>query len=173
MRLSILVIFALLAVTVLLPGQATAHRRGKNTIRINLDREQPTVDDFAFFMESYVHRHFYEGKFPVYEKRFYLKEFSGLKQEGNKITVNFLTLDNKTKKTFADSMDFTRIPTGNWIYITANGEQKEVYTYVNKFGYYYQKFHLSSVFGTGLAAGLVIFGIMRLKKKKDEAAVAA
>ena len=168
MRLSIVLIFALLAVTVVLPGQAMAHRRSKNTIRINLDREQPTVDDFAFFMESYVHRHFYKGKFPVSEKRFYLKEFSGLKQEGNKITVKFLTLDNKTKKTFADSMDFTRIPAGNWIYITDNGEKKEVYTYVNKFGYYYQKFHLSSVFGTGLAAGLVIFGVMRLKQKKRQ-----
>lgn len=63
-------------------------------------------------------------------------------------------------------MDFIRKPAGNWIFVTEKGEEKEVYTYVNKFGYYYRKYHLESVFGIGLAAGLVIFGVMHLKNKK-------
>ena len=147
-------------------GTAAAHSTA-GRIKIDLDKKQPTTDDFAYFMESYVHRQLYEGKFEKWQKRFYVKDFLKVDQQGDRATVHFLTLDNMEKKDFADSMSFTRGWNGTWHFQPENSsEQIPVYTYVMKWGYYYERYILPGSIA-GLAVGVSALGLLVVKRKKN------
>lgn len=158
------VFFLLLLVTFSFPGSTMAHST-KGRIKINLSEEVPTVDNFAYFMESYVHRHFYDDTFERAEKRFYVKEFKRVELNGNKATVHFITLDNKEKSNFTDSMTFQRGEDGVWFYTEPSGKQVVVYTYVMKWGYYYKKYILP-ISMVGLGGALVVLAFLLIRKRK-------
>lgn len=154
----------LLLVTFSFPPCTMAHST-KGRIKVDLSEQIPTVDDFAYFMESYVHRHFYIGKYEKTEKRFYIKEFKRVEQKGNTATVHFITLDNKEKSNFADTMTFQRGGDNVWFYTEPSGKQVVVYTYVMKCGYYYNKYILP-ISIVGLCGALVVLGFLVLRRRK-------
>lgn len=146
-------------------GSAQAHSTA-GRIKIDLDRKQPTTDDFAYFMESYVHRQLYESEFEKWHKRFYVKEFLRVDQQGDRATVHFLTLDFKEKRDFPDSMTFERNRDGVWYYQPEKGGEKiVVHTYVMKWGYYYQRYILPASVA-GLALGLSALALLFIKRRK-------
>lgn len=159
--LSALCLFFL--VTVSFPPDSMAHST-KGRIKISLSKKLPTVDDFAYFMESYVHRQFYIGKFEKPDKRFYVKDFKRVEHKGNTATVHFITLDNKEKSSFDDKMTFQRRSDGVWFYTEPTGKEVTVYTYVMKWGYYYNKYIFPlSLFG--LAAGIVALIFLFIRRR--------
>ena len=149
-------------------GTALSHST-KGRIKIPLDKKTLEIDDIAYFVESYVHRDLYKGKFEKAEKRFYVNKFHNIKQNGNTAVIHFRTLDNKTKEKFDDQMTRHRLDNGVWAY--KNGQEpREMYTYVLKTGYYYKKYVLPvSTAGIGIAITvLVIYRIMKRRKSSGQ-----
>lgn len=162
-----------------LAATAQAHST-KGRIKVELNKAQPTVDDFAYFMESYVHRHLYKDRYEKYKGRFYLKDFVKLEQQGDRATVHFITLDFKAKtrgekykgkSEFPETMIFQRDNQG-WFYQPLVGDPVRVYTYVDKWGYYYQRYVLPGA-GVGMVLALGSFTILRQRRKKAAAPQAA
>jgi hypothetical protein len=164
------VIFFMLAAVLLAvgPSPVQAHST-KGRIKIPLEKEEIGVDDVAYFVESYVHRKLYKDRFVKHEKRFYVREFTTVEQHGNRAAIHFVVLDNKEKTTFPDAMTVNRGADGVWRYLPANvATPVELYTYVMKWGYYYQRYVLPiSVVGAVLALFLLIF--LRLIKRRKGA----
>ena len=146
------------------PCSSSAHST-KGRIKIDLSEKSPTVDDFAYFMESYVHRHFYDGKFEKTKNRFYVKEFKRVEQNGNSATVHFITLDNKEKSDFEDTMTFQRGDGGVWSYTEPSGTVVVVYTYVQKWGYFYKKYILPISIG-GIAVAALVLAVLMVRRRK-------
>lgn len=152
-------------------SSAMAHStKGRKKIMLELTR--PTSDDFAFFMESYVYRNLHNDEGPQGEKRYYVAEFQKVEFSDNEQTarVFFLCLDNKTRKTFQDSMLFHRDANGSWLYTDKKGNAHNVYTYVKKSAYYYNKYGtwiaiVGILFCLGILAIIII--IRRLRKRQD------
>ncbi len=169
MRRTWLVALLVLTVFLTLCSTASAHST-KGRMKIDLDLEKPTINDFAFFMESYVYKEFYRDREPQWENRFYVKDFKGLELQGNQAVVRFLTLDTKTHKDFADAMRFTRDQDGRWYFTPSRGKKVKVYTYVMKGGYYYKKYGLPlSIAGLILSVG--VLGLLYfLRRRKTVAA---
>ena len=89
-------------------------------------------------MESYVHRYLYKDKYKKWENRFYVNKFINIQQNKNSAVINFKTLDVKTKNIFNDKMTINRLKNGIWVF--KNSEQAvEMYTYIKKSTYYYNK----------------------------------
>jgi hypothetical protein len=144
---------------------AAAHST-KGRIKIPLEKVAPTIDDVAYFCESYVHRELYRHRFENNQRRFYVKEFVRIDREGPVATIHFLTLDVKEKRDFPDRMQIRRGADGVWTYTpAAGGEPVPLYTYVTKWGYYYQTYVLPvSAAGTVLAVAL--FGLLRFGQRR-------
>ncbi len=154
--------------------EAKAHST-KGRVKIEMSKDMPTIDDFAYFMEYYIHNHFYRGKFEQAEKRFYVKEFIdiNLDTKGRKAVVRFRTLDNKTKKDFEDSMTFQRGDTGSWLFKAEGALTAEpVYTYVSKGEYYLQRYPKPLAVGSGVL-GVAALGLMVWQQKRKAAALSA
>ncbi|MBN2231409.1 MAG: hypothetical protein JW781_01130 [Deltaproteobacteria bacterium] len=152
---TLLLLPALIVLFGLLAGSAGAHSTA-GRIKVDLDLSEPGVDDFAYFIESYVHRQLYDGKFAESRRRFYVREFIGVEHEDRRATVRFLVLDNKNKRIFPDAMNFSRRPDGVWRYRGAAGDFIPVYTYTMRWTYYYRRYILPvSVGGTALGLGLL------------------
>jgi hypothetical protein len=139
---------------------AKAHST-KGRVKMDMNKETPTIDDFAYFMESHVHTDFYKTAHADSEKRFYVKEFIGVTfpEPGKKASVRFITLDTKTNKNFEDVMNFVREDNGSW-YVdgTVNDGRVTVFTFVTKSQYYLLKYPLVFKLGPGfLAAALVVY----------------
>jgi hypothetical protein len=141
-------------------------------VKIDLSSKQPTVDDFAYFMEYYVHKELHRHRDPQWEGRFYVKTFDRVEQQGNKAVVHFATLDTKNRADFADSMTFERGSDGVWRYTDEKGEQVVVFTYVTKGTYYYQKYILPlSIAGLSVAViGLFLLRLRRGRRQQPGAA---
>lgn len=139
---------------------ADAHST-KGRVRMDMNKETPTIDDFAYFMESHVHTDFYKTAHADSEKRFYVKEFIGVTfpEPGKKASVRFITLDTKTNKNFEDVMNFVRDEDGSWYVDGAvHGGRVAVFTFVTKNQYYLLKYPLVFKLGPGfLAATLVVY----------------
>ncbi|MBW2011099.1 MAG: hypothetical protein JRI32_05495 [Deltaproteobacteria bacterium] len=146
---------------------AEAHST-KGRIRVSLDKEVIGIDDIAYFAESYVHRQLYQSKFEKSKRRFYVKEFDRVAQKDGRVDIYFTVLDMKKNTTFDDTMTLSRKKSGVWSYTPeGGGPPVEVYTYVNKFGYYHEKY-LFPASACGLAAALCAFGVIRIRKKRGE-----
>ena len=152
-----------------LSGSAFAHST-KGRIKIPLSKKTLEIDDVAYFMESYVHRHFYKGKYEKAEKRFYVNKFLKIDQDRNEAMVYFKTLDNKTKKIFDDKMLLHRQPCGVWVYVGSD-EIRPMYTYVKKTGYYYKKYVLPISSG-GIFLAVCVLGFLRFRKRKQKSSPA-
>jgi hypothetical protein len=167
------VMLILLAIWLMaLPHQVAAHSTA-GRIKVDLTEKMPGMDDFAYFMESYVHRELYRNRFEQWEKRFYVKEFLRVDRSDNRAVVHFLTLDHKENKDFADRMTFHRGEDGRWWFQSDNGERVVVYTYIPKSRYIYEKYLLPAA-SIGLSFAMVLlFGLVwrrrRLGKCPDSA----
>lgn len=146
---------------------AEAHST-KGRIRVSLDKEVIGIDDIAYFAESYVHRQLYKLKFEKSKRRFYVKEFDRVAQKGGRAEIYFTVLDMKENATFDDMMTLVRKKSGVWSYTPeGGGPPVEVHTYVDKWGYYYEKY-LFPTSACGLAAALCGFVLIRVRKRKGE-----
>ncbi len=155
-------------------SQAMAHST-KGRMRVPLEKEVLTIDDIAYFFESYVHREFYKGKFERPEKRFYVNTFLGVDQQGDRAIVRFKTLDmskgfkakdiKQGKGIFEDHATIVRLDSGIWAFEVPGKTPVEMYTYVKKTAYYYKKY-VMPVSIAGLALGVGILALLRLKKRK-------
>lgn len=157
----IISIMAILAFTVAL--DARAHST-KGRVKVPLDKDELCVDDLAYYVESYVHRHLYKGKKEPSKQRFYVKEFIRLDQLDKRATIHFEVLDNKTKGNFKDAMVFVQQPDGQWVNPQpAAPRLKPVFTYVAKNSYRYKKYVLP-LSGVGLAVGGVVLLMLRVRR---------
>lgn len=136
----------------------------KGRIKIPLEKAVLEIDDVAYFFESYVHRQLYRDRYEQSRRRFYVKEFLRIDQDGPRATVHFLTLDVKEKRDFPDRMHIRRGSDGVWTWTPAEGESPvALYTYVRKWGYYYQKIILP-VSAVGLVLTAVFWVWLRFKR---------
>jgi hypothetical protein len=164
------VIVLLLAAVLLTAAAAPVQAHStKGRIKIPLEKEKIGVDDVAYFVESYVHRELYKDRFEPSEKRFYVKEFVRVARDGPRADIHFIVLDVKEKTTFPGVMTLQRDSDGTWRYWAKNATAPlEVYTYVMKWGYYYQRYILPiSMAGAGLALFLLV--VLRLIKRRKGA----
>jgi hypothetical protein len=149
-------------------GTAAAHSTA-GRVKVDLQGKAPGVDDFAYFMESYVHRELYRGRFEQWEKRFYVKEFTAVQHLGDRAVVRFVTLDHKENEDFADEMGFSRSRDGRWWYVPKSGDKVAVYTYVTKWSYLYDQFILP-VSATGTVLGLALLAGLVWRRRRAEKA---
>jgi hypothetical protein len=163
------VIFLLAAILLLDSAVAARAHSTKGRIKIPLEKTDIGVDDVAYFVESYVHRELYKHRFVQSKRRFYVKEFLRVDHDGPRADIHFIVLDVKEKTTFPDVMTIRRGSDGIWHYRTKNTTAPlEVYTYVMKWGYYYQRYVLPiSAAGVGLA--IFFLAMLRLHKRKKGA----
>jgi hypothetical protein len=147
-----------------LPHQVAAHSTA-GRIKVDLTEKMPDMDDFAYFMESYVHRELYRNRFEQWEKRFYVKGFLRIDRSDNRAVVHFLTLDHKENSDFADRMSFQRSEDGRWLFNSDHGEPVPVYTYVPKTRYYYEKYILP-VSLAGLLSALALLFLLILRRRR-------
>ena len=138
----------------------------KGRIKVALDKDKLVINDIAYFAESYVHRHLYKDKYKKAEKRFYVNKFINIEQNKESAVIYFKTLDVKTKNIFKDQITITRLKNGKWVFNPQNSKETiEMFTYIKKSTYYYNKYVLP-MSATGLALGLLGFGLLRIKKRK-------
>ncbi len=153
----------------MLAAPAWAHST-KGRVRVPLQKAVLEIDDVAYFFESYVHQEFYRDRIEPSRRRFYVKKFLRIDQDGPIATVHFLTLDVKEKRDFPDRMEIRRGNDDVWSYTPpAAGAPVPLYTYVTKWGYYYHKVVLPvSIAGILLAAAL--FGWLRFVRRRPRPA---
>ncbi|MBU1195042.1 MAG: hypothetical protein KKE62_04260 [Proteobacteria bacterium] len=147
----------------LTPAQAHSTQ---DRVKIPLDKDVLEIDDIAYFIESHVHRQFYNDRYEQAEKRFYVESFTRIEQLGDRADIYFKTLDVKTNDTFDDKISILRMENGKWAMKT-KGRTTEIYTYVTKSSYYYKTyiFPLAAV-GVVLAGLEMIF--LRLKNRRGK-----
>lgn len=145
---------------------ASAHST-KGRIRTDLTIARPTADDFAYFMESYVHNELYRHREEKWEKRFYVREFKEVKfqENGKTAEVFFIRLDTKGNKLLDQSMVFERGRDKVWFFTDDMGVKVPVYTYLPKARYYYEKYVLP-VSGGATALFLVVLGLLIWRRKR-------
>lgn len=168
------IVILCLALVLGLQGMAMAHST-KGRMKVPLDKDQLAIDDIAYFFESYVYREFYKDKFEKPDKRFYVNQFLGVDQNGNHAVVRFRTLDmsqgfkakdiKQGKGIFEDKAAIVRLDSGVWAIEVPGKKPVEMYTYVKKTSYYYKKY-VMPVSIAGLALGVGILVLLRLKGKK-------
>jgi hypothetical protein len=154
-----------LALLLTLSSTALAHSK-KGRMKIDLATEEPSLNDFAFFMESYVNKELYRDRFDKWESRFYVKDFETIERKGSQATVSFITLDTKENSDFKDSMTFEREEDGVWYYHTAKGDHVNVYTFVMKGAYYYQNYILPFSVPGLIVSACVLSGMFFVRKRK-------
>nr|WP_320013190.1 hypothetical protein [uncultured Desulfobulbus sp.] len=171
MKRSFLLALVLLLLLLSMTEAALAHSN-KGRKKMDLDLDRPTADNFAYFMESYVHRELYRGRNPKWENRYYVREFKNVDINGNQAVVDFIALDAKSNDTFDDSMTFVRGEDGVWQHQTPDGTRVTVYTYVPKLIYYSKKFsRIGPIVGvTGASAGILALVVLRRRRAAGKSA---
>lgn len=167
MRRFLLSVTMLFLVLLTMGGAASAHST-KGKMKVELDLENPTANDFAYFIDAYVLKELYRNREPVWENRFYVKDYTGIELQGNQATVSFLTLDTKTNKNFPEKMRFEREGDGVWHYHAAGGAELPVHTYTTKGTYYWNKYGTLITVCAGIAsvAGAGVL-VMRRRSSKE------
>ncbi len=163
----LIIVFLALVILFGMQTGADAHST-KGRMKILLEKDVITVDDMAYYIEPYVHRKKYKGEYEKSKNRFYVKDFIKVEQKDGSADVFFTVLDVKENRNFGDSMAFARNRDGTWSHIDEEGTKiAQVYTYVDKKGYYYKKYVLpGSCAGIVLAGGVLIF--FRIRKRSKE-----
>lgn len=162
--LKVLLLLVMLGMTAV---SAQAHST-KGRLKVALDKDVVGVDDVAYFVESYVNRHLYKNRFKKSKSRFYVKEFQGVDQRDKEADIRFLVLDMKDQSDFPDKMTILRGDDNIWRYQPEGEPALEMYTYVPKWRYYYERYMLP-ISGAGLAVAVGIFFVLRLKKRRKGA----
>ena len=152
------------------PLRRCSGRHGHSTkgrIKIPLEKAALSIDDVAYFVESYVHRELYAKHGAENKRRFYVKAFAGLDPGGNQAVVRFTVLDLKENRTFPDRMTIFRGDDGLWRYAPGGGDEVvPLYTYVKKWGYYYQRYiQPFSLIGAGIAVAALV--LLRIRRRKQ------
>jgi len=147
-------VFLLLGIVAAEP--AAAHST-KGRIRVPLKKAVLAIDDVAYFFESYVHRQLYKDRYEKSNRRFYVKKFVRIDQQGPQATVHFITLDIKENRDFPDTMQISRGVDTIWVY-RPGGKDAPVplYTYVKKWEHYYRTYFVPAL-GAGV---LVLAGVL-------------
>ncbi|OPY70698.1 MAG: hypothetical protein A4E57_00315 [Syntrophorhabdaceae bacterium PtaU1.Bin034] len=123
---------ALLCLLALCTGTVFAHST-KGRVKAPLTKSTITINDVAYFVESYVLRHFYADAGGDNNHRFYVRDFVSLKQEGNHAQIDFVVLDKKENRSFPGSMTIRRNAGGTWEHVPKPGAPPvEVFTFVKK-----------------------------------------
>lgn len=163
------IMWILLAV-LLTSGQAFAHSTA-DRVKVPLQEKQPSVDDVAYFVESYVHRQLYSDNTPATENRFVVKNFIGVEHAGDTALVRFVTLDKKDNKSFDDSMSIRRGSSGVWGYTSKDGgEPLEIHTYVTKTRYYWETSWKRIAIILGVLSCLSPLALWHVKREARKAA---
>lgn len=157
----------LLTATIMVGGAVAAHAHStKGRIKIPLKKAVLSIDDVAYFVESYVHRRLYKDRFARSKRRFYVKEFVQVDQNGSRAEIRFIVLDMKNHATFTDAMNIYRGEGGIWRYRPGNESVPvELYTYVMKWGYYYQRYMIP-VSAAGIVIAVVFLVWLRIRNRK-------
>ncbi len=158
---------------VVMAGPALAHNT-KDRVKIPLNFGQPSVDDVAYFVESYVHRELYSDKTSATESRFVVKDFIAVEQSGDKAVVRFITLDKKDNSNFEDSMTLERGAGEIWRHRPkGGGEPLEVFTFVTKTRYHWETSWKRIVIILGALSCLSPVALWYVKREERKAAVRA
>ncbi len=130
----------------------------KGRIKAPLEKEAISIDDIAYFAESYVHRRLYHDNTRKTENRFFLKEFVALDRKGGTADIRFVVLDKNKNTTFTDSLCIARGKNGVWHYQPPGGEPPiEIHTYAPKGAYYREKYGTRGFIAAGvLGCGLLV-----------------
>lgn len=135
-------------------GHSTQGRK-----KVNLKADQPTVDDVAYYVESYVNRYKYADTYPDSNNRFIAEEILGVEAHhehpGEAVTVHFRVLDKKENRKFEDNLVLDRTDKGLWVNNEDGG--KVIYTYVSRFLYNYTHYVIPGLGVTALLALLSYF----------------
>ncbi|WP_319406540.1 hypothetical protein [uncultured Desulfosarcina sp.] len=160
-------------IAMLVPATAAAHST-KGRLRIPLAKEAIVIDDVAYFVESYVHRELYKTRYAKSKNRFYVRDFIAVDQKGDEAEIRFVVLDNKEKTTFPDAMRIRRNDDGVWTYLPQGSDMPlEMYTYVQKWGFYYQRYIFPASAAGILVSGVLLFFLRRQKHSRKRAACEA
>lgn len=148
-RIAVCLLFVL---TVLAPCAAAAHGT-KGRVKMDLDKDKPTVDDFAYFVEGYVGSRMFAGVEGPTDNRFVVKDFEGIELHGGSAIIRLIVLDKNGSREFPESMRFTRSEDGVWMYAPPDGKPIPVHTFVPK-TYYHYRTYVRPMAWMGLAVGL-------------------
>ena len=147
------------------PAAPAGAHSTRGRIKIPLEKAVLEIDDVAYFFESYVHREFYRDRFEKSQRRFYVKEFVRIDQDGPEAMVHFLTLDVKGNRDFHDRMQIRRGADGVWTYTPQAGGPVPLYTYVKKWDHYY-RIYILPLSAAGLALTAALLGWLRFGRRR-------
>ncbi len=167
-RSSLLILLACLLITgemFSVPKSAQACPPGM--IKTALDWSNPSLEDFSYFIESYVTHEKYRHHFDNYQSRFYALDFLSLERQGRGASVLFEVLDVKYNSRFQERMVFSRAGNGNWQYSEPDGNVRNVFSYMPTWLYVVQTY-LRPAAMVGLPLLLVLLLVLRLRKKKNK-----
>ncbi len=133
-------IVGMLALSFLLTASPALAHSTKGRVKVDLSDEIPTMDAFAYFIESHVNRERFADTGEPFRDRYIVDRFSSMEQYGSSATVRFVVLDKNGDRRFEDSMTFQRSPGGTWEYLAPDGRRVKVYTYISKSTYHYRTF---------------------------------
>jgi hypothetical protein len=147
----------------------------KGRIKVPLDKPYITVDDVAYFAESYVYRHLFDDGTRRTRHRFFLREFIGIETGVSTIDVrrkavdiHFVVLDKKDNRVFNDYITIDQDKNGIWHYHPPGGKPPvELFTYIPETTYFLQKYATVISAGGILCGGFVLIIIRRLKKGRS------
>ncbi len=157
--------FLLLVVTGILSlficGVVAAHST-KGLMKAPLKKDALTVNDVAFFVESFVMRELYNDK----NFRFIVKDFVSVKQEGRKAVVDFEVFDKKDNRSFPEKMEIAQGTDGVWSYTPKGGEPVAMFTFVSK-GSQAGGGSLQELLMGGFALAAAVLGVFVIRKKAN------
>ncbi len=106
--------------------QAHAHST-KGLKKIVIDWEKLRIDDVAYHVEPWVVQGMGNQ---ADDGRYMVRDFTGITQEGDRVTVNFIIADRKGPE-FPSSTRFERRGDGTWAHVDETGQvlAQPVYTY--------------------------------------------
>ena len=160
------VLCMLLLGAIFLPPQVSHACGPPGMTRTVLNWGNPGIGDFSYFIESYVNHEKYRGRFEHAEGRFFAAAFHEMERQGRRASVSFEVLDIKHNSRFQDQMDFMRTANGAWQFVGADGNVREVFSYMPTWLYAVQTY-LRPAAMVGLPLMLVLLAVLRLHRKKQ------
>ncbi len=161
-----LLLFAVGLLLLCMAGGAVAHNT-KGLMKAPLKKDTLTINDVAFFVESYVMRQLYEDK----NSRFIVKDFVSVKQEGRKAVIAFEVFDKKDVRSFPEKMTIEQGSDSVWSYRPESGDPVVMFTFVPKGSSQAGGGKREALMG-GLALTAVLFGVLIFRKKLNSGPLA-
>lgn len=136
----------------------------KGRLKIDLKKDKPGINDFAYFTEPYVTRKLFIDKYKKTKMRFFVKSFDKLDLIKNSAHLEITVLDISNNETFPYKLFFTRDESEQWNLQKNNNEKIPVFTYVKKWPYYYRVYIIPFA-ELGLVAALIFLVYIRIKQR--------